>query len=41
MLNGHLQVRALLHVESRPAPDTLDRFVATAIDSFLRAYRPN
>jgi TetR/AcrR family transcriptional repressor of mexJK operon len=39
MLNGHLQVRALLHVESRPSPGTLDRFVATAIDAFLRAHR--
>jgi TetR/AcrR family transcriptional repressor of mexJK operon len=41
MLNGHLQVRALLHVEPRPAPDTLDRFVVTAVETFLRAYRPN
>jgi TetR/AcrR family transcriptional repressor of mexJK operon len=40
MLNGHLQVRALLHVESRPAPEALDRFVAAAIGAFLRAHRP-
>jgi TetR/AcrR family transcriptional repressor of mexJK operon len=41
MLNGHLQVRALFHIETRPATDTLDRFVATAVDAFLRAYRPS
>jgi len=40
MLNGHLQVRALLHVESKPSREALDRFVANAIDAFLRAYRP-
>jgi TetR/AcrR family transcriptional repressor of mexJK operon len=39
MLSGHLQIRALLHVEPRPAPDVLDRFVATAVDAFLRAHR--
>lgn len=40
MLNGHLQVRALLHVEPRPSPETLDRFISTAITAFLRAHRP-
>jgi AcrR family transcriptional regulator len=41
MLNGHLQVRALFHIETRPSPDSLDRFISTAIAAFLRAYRPD
>ena len=41
MLNGHLQVRALLHVEPRPSREMLDRLVETAVETFLRAYRPN
>jgi TetR/AcrR family transcriptional repressor of mexJK operon len=38
MLNGHLQVRALLHVEAKPPRKTLDRFIQTAIAAFLRAH---
>jgi TetR/AcrR family transcriptional repressor of mexJK operon len=41
MLNGHLQVRALFHVETRPSQETVDRFISTAIAAFLRAYRPD
>jgi TetR/AcrR family transcriptional repressor of mexJK operon len=40
MLNGHLQVRALFHIEARPSREVLDRFITTAIGAFLRAYRP-
>jgi AcrR family transcriptional regulator len=40
-LNGHLQVRALFHIETRPSSESLDRFISTAIAAFLRAYRPD
>ena len=40
MLNGHMQVRALLRVEPRPSRKMLDRFVASAVAAFLRAHSP-
>jgi AcrR family transcriptional regulator len=40
MLNGHLQVRALLQIEAKPPEEKLERFIAHAVAAFLRAYRP-
>jgi len=38
MLAGHIQVRALLGVEECPSAETVDRTIAHAVDTFLRAF---
>jgi TetR/AcrR family transcriptional repressor of mexJK operon len=38
MLTGHLQLRALLGVEDRPAPYSTEPFIANAIHAFMSAY---
>jgi TetR/AcrR family transcriptional repressor of mexJK operon len=40
LLNGHLQIRALLQIDNHPSDAALERFVSAAIDTFLRAYAP-
>ncbi|MGE4220011.1 MAG: TetR/AcrR family transcriptional regulator [Alphaproteobacteria bacterium] len=40
MLMGHMQLRALLGVESRPAAARRERFIGHAVASFLEAHRP-
>lgn len=40
MLMGHMQLRALLGVEGRPATTRRNAFVDRAVESFLEAHRP-
>lgn len=38
MLNGHLQIRALLRVDENPTHEALDRHIRSAVATFLRGY---
>lgn len=40
MLNGHLQVRALLCIEQMPPKRRIEEIITTAVRSFIRGYAP-